>query len=70
MQNHPQSKEKEFTYNEEFVNFMVKILREGKDYDFSEYDKLEKVLEYISKDVGSLTVKNIRFLMTYIVMSF
>lgn len=48
LQNHPQSKESVFTYNEEFVNFMVKLLREGKDYDFTNYDKLEKVLEYIS----------------------
>lgn len=48
LQNHPQSKESIFTYNEEFVNFMVKLLREGKDYDFTNYDKLEKVLEYIS----------------------
>lgn len=48
LQNHPQSKENIFTYNEEFVDFIIKLLREGKDYDFSEYDKLEKVLEYIN----------------------
>lgn len=48
LQNHPQNKEIEFIYNEELVTFMVKTLREGKDYDFSKYDKLEKVFEYIS----------------------
>lgn len=48
LHNHPQSKEPIFIYNEEFVNFMVKLLREGKDYDFTNYDKLEKLFEYIN----------------------
>ncbi len=48
LQNHPQRIENAFIYNEEYVNFMVKLLRKGKGYDFSDYGKLDKVFEYIS----------------------
>jgi hypothetical protein len=46
-QEHPENKERKATYNEEFVDFMIKIIRDDKNYDFTSYNKLEELFQYM-----------------------
>ncbi|MBE5966659.1 MAG: hypothetical protein E7255_06795 [Lachnospiraceae bacterium] len=50
-QEHPENKECKATYNEEFVDFMIKMIRDDKNYDFTSYNKLEELFQYIDGDL-------------------
>lgn len=46
-QEHPENRECKATYNEEFVDLMIKMIRDDKNYDFTGYNKLEELFQYI-----------------------
>jgi hypothetical protein len=37
----------DFYYDDELINFMVNSLKKGSNYEFLDYDKLDKLLDYI-----------------------
>jgi hypothetical protein len=53
LQNISQKKNIEFYYDEELIGFMIKALRQGNRVNCLEYDKLDKLFNYVS-DIFSL----------------